>query len=57
MTRYMVAHEGMKNVDGEREALQKLFSLPEPTKLSQAQKNERRELGFRLAKLDRLSSA
>mmetsp|Transcript_46075 Transcript_46075/g.111603 ORF Transcript_46075/g.111603 Transcript_46075/m.111603 type:complete len:199 (-) Transcript_46075:1450-2046(-) len=38
---------------GELEALQAYFALPEPTKMTTMQSNKRRNLGFRLQKLER----
>ncbi|KAL3933068.1 MAG: hypothetical protein SGBAC_010561 [Bacillariaceae sp.] len=41
------------NPKGELETLQLYFSLPEPTKMTTMQSNKRRNLGFRLQKLER----
>jgi tetratricopeptide (TPR) repeat protein len=45
--------------DAERElkTLQSLFALPEPEKMTAIQSNKRRQLGFRLAKLEREAKA
>jgi tetratricopeptide (TPR) repeat protein len=45
------------DVDGELKALGALFDLPEPEKISTTQANQRRTLGFRMAKLSRENSS
>jgi hypothetical protein len=46
-------YAALGNVQGELEALKSYFSLPEPPKLTTMQSNKRRQLGFRLQKLER----
>lgn len=51
------AYEAKGEKEGELRSLQSYFALPEPEKLTTMQSNKRRQLGFRLAKLEREAKA